>query len=587
MIAGGASPRRLVVLGLLAVSLIVAGEAGAVEQSTFFSTAFTEYSDTLDTASDGDLWASCWSDDGNLYAANGDGRGFGLGEPFSDIVVNRIFGTPETGITGERLAAGDELGTIWANPERYNRKPTGMVCVDGDGDGSGELYLAVQDLRTPPCPPCFNDAPNASISRSDDHGETWQKTSAPMFPDYRFTTIFFLDFGKNSENASQALGPEDGSYVYAYGLDWNWRDSFSDTVPDPTDLYLARVPKDRIQDRAAWEFYAGNRPNGRPVWTADMGDRIPVLHDERRVYPTLRRDGVKNMTVLSQGSVVYNEPLDRYIYTSWTEYTFEFYEAPRPWGPWKLFMRKDFGGYPWFGNPGPPGCPGPKNGGYATTVPSKFISGDGKTMWLQSNWFVGVACGPPNYNFSFRRFVVEPFVRTTATNKPDPERNLARVDGTTPIEKSAHFGRGDFYNDGVRNQNEDSFDWENKLVDFWGYTWKQAFNLDRVVYTTGNMFFDGGWFSADLRVQVRQNFDWVDVTGLAITPRYPFDGTAGPNRTFTLTFADTRGDGVRIIGRPGGSAFFTSVGELEVYYDDRGARASPPATSIAGPVSEP
>jgi len=49
--------------------------------STFFSTVYVEESDTLNTDSQGDLWASCWSDDDYLYAANGDGDGFTIIPP--------------------------------------------------------------------------------------------------------------------------------------------------------------------------------------------------------------------------------------------------------------------------------------------------------------------------------------------------------------------------------------------------------------------------------------------------------------------------------------------------------------------------
>lgn len=534
--------------------------------SEAFSTAFVEYHDTLDTESDGDLWPSCWADDGHLYAANGDGAGFGDG-PFADIAMNRIQGTPESGLTGERLAAEDEIASIWADPNEYNRKPTGMVAVDGNGDGADELYVAVQDLKKGPG--AFDDAPNASVSVSTDYGRTWRKTDEPMFTDHRFTTIFFLDYGQSQEHA-RVLGAGGDAYVYAYGMDYNWRDSFTDSVTDPTRLYLARVPKASIQDRDTWEFFAGTNSAGAPDWNPDMERREPVLHDERRVYPTLQGEGIRDMTVISQGSVVYNVPLDRYIYTSWTEYTFEFYEAPQPWGPWKLFMRKDFGGYPWYGQPADEGCSGPKNGGYATTIPSKFISADGTTMWVQSNWFVGVECGPPNYNFSLRKLDVEPFVPSEASNEPDPANNLAVTgEGVTPIEKCARFGNVASYNDGVRKQSEDSFDRENKALDFWGYTWKRQYRLDRVDYTTGDMLPGGGWFRDGLKVQVRQDFEWVDVSGLSVSPDYPYDDTAGPNKTYTLTFDATRGDGVRIVGRPGGSAFFTSIGELEVYFDDR------------------
>jgi hypothetical protein len=109
-----------------------------------------------------------------------------------------------------------------------------------------------------------------------------------------------------------------------------------------------------------------------------------VLHDERREYPgTVTSDGC---SVLSQGGVVYNAPLRRYLYTSWTEFTHEFYEAPNPWGPWKLFLHKDFGPYPWWGDGSAIGL---KNGGYATTLPSKFISADGRRMWMQVIRYVG------------------------------------------------------------------------------------------------------------------------------------------------------------------------------------------------------
>jgi len=533
-------------------------------ESTMFATAFIESAGSLHTESDGDLWPSTWADDGNLYLMNGDGRGFDLTAPFADIVMNRLVGTPETGLTGTRLAAGDEIAPIWGDPASYNRKPTGIVAVDGDGDGRDELYAAIQDLRHGVGG--FDDAPNASIAVSRDYGLTWESTDRPMFTDHIFTTIFFLDYGKSNRGAA-VLGADGASYVYAYGIDFNWRDSFSDLVTDPTDLYLARVPAGSIQMRGTWEFFAGLHGE-HPVWTANEADRQPVLTDTRRVYPTLQGTGIRDMTVISQGCVVYNQPLDRYLYTSWTEYTFEFYEAPQPWGPWTLFLRKDFGAYPWFGSGAEETCPTPKNGGYATTISSKFISSDGRSMWVQANWFVGVGCGLPNYHYSLRKLTVEPFVPSLPGNRPDRQANLAITGaGVTPIEKSTHFGQAQVANDGRRDRSEDSFDQEDKTVDFWGYTWSQAYSTNRVVYTTGNISPNGGWFSDRLRVQVRRDFEWNDVQGQKLTPRYAFDETVEPFQSFTITFDESWGDGVRIIGTPGGRSHFTSISELEVYFD--------------------
>ena len=515
-------------------------DAVSPENSTAFSTAYMEESDSYNTASDGDLWASCWADDGHLYAANGDGKGFSLNGPFADIAVSKIEGMPPN-LKGETISYGDDVGQIWNDPVKYNRKPTGMACVDGD------LYLAVQDLNKD-----FQDVPSATILKSTDKGKTWTwDKNEPMFDDYQFTTVMFLDYGQNYENSKD-------DYVYAYGLDYNWRDSFNDRVQDPTKLYLARVHKSNIMDRSEWEFLSGKDESGEPMWSLDINLKTPVLEDDRRVYAnTFFNDSPKNMTVLSQGSIVYNKPLDKYIYTSWTEYTFEFYEAPSPWGPWKLFLSKDYGGYPWTDT---------KNGGYSTTIPSKFISDDGKTMYVQSNTFMG---GISNYNFSLRKLTVEPFKTSSPSNQKDNYQNLAMTgEGVTPINKVAHFGNVGFFNNGTRLDSEDSWNNENKAADWWGYTWKNAYNLNKIVYTTGKMFPDGGWFSKDLKVQVRQNHQWVNVEGQSITPDYPYYNSAGPNKTYTFTFNDTWGDGVRIIGTPGGAKTFTTIGELAVYYAD-------------------
>ena len=83
--------------------------------STFFATAFAEYAASYGTSSDGDLWPSAWADDDNTYAANGDGTGFS-NPTSSDVVVNRISGTPRTGLAGASLSSGAAVAEVWGNP---------------------------------------------------------------------------------------------------------------------------------------------------------------------------------------------------------------------------------------------------------------------------------------------------------------------------------------------------------------------------------------------------------------------------------------------------------------------------------------
>src|SRR5207237_3326201 len=135
----------------------------------------------------------------------------------------------------------------------------------------------------------------------------------------------------------------------------------------------------------------------------------------------------------------------------------------------------------------------------------------------------------------------------------------------TPIERVAHFGHNTYYSDGILNQSEDDWNDESKTAGWWGYTWPRQETFDRVVFTSGSVFSDGGWFASGLRVQVRQNFQWNDVGATTIYPSYPFDNTAGPYRTYVFTFPAVSGDGVRVIGTPGGTKTLSSIAELEGY----------------------
>ena len=519
------------------MALDIIGDSGSPVTSTFFGSVEIEERNTYTVPSNGDLWPGAWSDDDYLYTANGDGPGFGSVN--SDIAVGRLKGTPATGITRQGLAHGDAIARVWSGSE-YNRKPTGMVSV------GGVLYMAVQDLRRTQ-DGLFDDAPAASIYKSTDKGRTWTGTSEPMFKDYVFTTIMFLDYGKDNGNSP------DG-YVYAYGLDYNWRDSFSGRVTDPTNLYLARVPGNSVQDRSKWEFFSGTA--GSPSWSRDVGARKPVLSDSRRVYEyvTEGMSGVRDMTVLSQGSIVYNKALNRYIYTSWTEYTYEFYESPTPYGPFKLFAQKDFGCYPWTDA---------KYGGYGCVVPSKFISADGLEMYIVSTTFVSTT---RQYQYNMRKMTVS-LAPTAQANNGKSATNLARDDSLSPvvISKSNGNGRPQRLNDGSKEYFEQSWTGESKNIDFWGYSFNKICRFNTIEYTTGEMKNNGGWFNT-LGVQVRKDGVWTDVSNGRISPDYAKSVHTGQYTTYTITFDECAGDAIRIIGRPGGARRYTTVAELAVYY---------------------
>ena len=518
----------------------VGTSSGNPVTSTFFSTVYIDEKTTVPVLGDGDLWPSCWSSDGALYTANGDGWGMDFATRIgADLVVSRIDGEAPGLLTGAPLARGSQVSDLWS-ASGHNRKPTGLVCA------AGNLYLAVQDLALD-----FEAAPSLSISRSTDRGRSWTwDRSAPMFGSSAFTTLMFLDYGQDNANA------RDG-YVYAYGIDHNWR--FSARVPDPEKLYLGRVPADRILDRTAWEFFIGTDPAGKPSWSPDIRSRQPVLEDRSRAFTEM----VVNhpawpgpMTKIAQGGIFYNRPLNRYIYTSWTRFSWEFYEAPQPWGPWRHFISKNFGVYPWTEA---------KHGGYAPSASTKYLSADGKSFYVQANTFLS---GVHRYGLALRQVRLEPYLEAIPANARGSVSLASAHFGTVVFSYSNHFGRPSILNDNlVADQSEDSWNGEAKLVDFWGYTWPRPYSFNRVEYSTGQMTKDGGWFEAGVKIQVRQRGIWVDVPDACSSPPYLGAEDAG-NTTYTFAFDNTWGDGVRIIGRPGGDARYTSIAELNVYYTD-------------------
>jgi len=308
--------------------------------------------DPLFEKSCGDLWAQAWADDGYMYAANGDG--FAFGWVWADIKVSRIAGSPPD-MMGHEIngAFGPLLGRLWP-PEWWlvSRKPTGMICVDG------VLYLYYQNLKNFLSDNEFGDAPAASVSWSADHGRTWEwNTAGPMFHDHVFTTGFFLDTGQCNEYAKD-------EFVYIYGLDYNWR--YSEGYRS-TNLYLARVPKEQIPDRSAWTFFTGTQAGGDPVWSSDIGAKQPVLNDETEYAGN---------TGVSQGSVVFVPALNRYLYSTWSDTAWIFWEAEFPWGPWTRIGVTYWYDGPWTDE---------FHGGYATVVPSKFLSADGTGGWIVSS----------------------------------------------------------------------------------------------------------------------------------------------------------------------------------------------------------
>jgi Domain of unknown function (DUF4185) len=193
---------------------------------------------------------------------------------------------------------------------------------------------------------------------------------------WKFTASFgyptFLEFGKNYANARD-------EYVYLYSTD-------ADSAYLPSDrMVLARVRKDLIKDRTAYEFCADASAIPEPIWTKDLDKRGAVFTHPGKCY---------------RCSVSYNAGLKRYLMCQAgadrnVHAGFGIFDAPEPWGPWTTVCYEPR----WDVDPGE-----------MASFPTKWMSADGQTAYL-------VFSGGDSFNV--RRAVLTPFQgRASQEKKP-------------------------------------------------------------------------------------------------------------------------------------------------------------------------
>ena len=286
-------------------------------------------------AHDSDNWPMTWADDNALYTAYGDGSGF---EPFVphklSLGLAKVMGDAPA-FAGENVPAPslEQRGD-----GKRGRKASGLLCVDA------VLYLWARN------------ATNSQLAWSEDHGTTWR------WADWRFTNSFgcptFLNFGRNYAGA-----PDD--FVYVYSPD-------SDSAYGVVDrMVLARVPKTRIRERAAYEFFAGLNA-GKPLWNPDSARRGAVFSATGLCY----RAGVSYSPKLKRFLMVQPVPTAASRNRAGgidTRFAggLAIYDAPAPWGPWTTAFFTD----QWDVGPGD-----------SASFPTKWMSADGKTLYLVFSW---------------------------------------------------------------------------------------------------------------------------------------------------------------------------------------------------------
>ena len=275
-----------------------------------------------------DNWPTTWADDDSLYTVYGDGWGF---EPYLPEKLSLGFSNvsgPATDFSGINIRS---LSGEFYGDGSQGKKGSGLLMVDGI------LYMWVRNAN--------ENGEACQLAWSSDHAKTWT-WSDWKFSEFGYCT--FINFGKNYEGARD-------NYVYMVSHD-------NPSAYEASDhMILARVNKNEVTVRAAYEFFQTTDPEGNPVWTSDINERGAVFTHVGRS---------------SRSGISYNHGIGRYLW--WQQFYgpgadtrfgggFGIYDAPEPWGPWTTVYFTEY----WDVGPG-------ETAGF----PTKWMSPDGKILYL-------------------------------------------------------------------------------------------------------------------------------------------------------------------------------------------------------------
>jgi hypothetical protein len=349
----------------------------------------------------GDNWHMTWTADDRMVAGLCDGDA----QPWPNV-PHRPFNSRLISIRG--VPPQLEFGDVPAYPELLTGPgPRNVSRYYGFGilalDGSIYQFLSTPDR------PFDNNKPHprfigAKLIYSPDNGATWhnQDGSTPVRwerwedrdqknmaffeePGDAFSLLTVLQMGQNYEQN------EDG-YVYVYAPNGN-------TEGTMNQLVMFRVPKDRILERDAYEFFVARRPDGTAEWSHDIAARGVV-----QTFPA----GWVNTQIHPYAwhpSVVFNKPLGVYLMANWgmgcdaegmwfgKPSFLGFWTAPHPWGPWTQIHEET----EWM----PAGDRSAR--AYQPQIAPKWIAADGRTFWLVWTDFQVVDGKRPYYSFNTQK----------------------------------------------------------------------------------------------------------------------------------------------------------------------------------------
>jgi hypothetical protein len=286
-----------------------------------------------------DNWPMTWADDDNQYAMWGDGGGF-EGSDDSQAPTYTSFGVSK--ITGDynNYSGTNVYGGVDHQCEStlIGKSHGAPLSING-----GVLYTWVTSGSD-----MHGGFSVFTLYRSDDKGCTWSKLNAaftsdvnPPAGDENTDEVAyggFVQFGKDYQSAID-------NYVYVVAVRPTPTSGFFLHVPGR--IMLIRVPRESIEIRSAYEFFAGVDANGTPTWTTNAMSGKPIVSDAMGVgtfvqiiyVPQLERFVYANQ--YGDGSLVVNPRTGAQVPAGGIS-LLSMAQAKNIWGPYTEFYRQQF-----------------------------------------------------------------------------------------------------------------------------------------------------------------------------------------------------------------------------------------------------
>lgn len=367
----------------------------------------------------GDNWHMSWAADDRQFVSLNDGTGFT--EPARVFHNSRLFtisGSPQQAKFAD-VTEFPELPIAFKTPDVNRYYGLGTLAVDG----YVYHYLGTPNHSFDKPSPKFI---GSKLIYSPDNGRSWrnQDGSTPVIwekwenrsrqnmiffeeDQNAFAVISLLQMGRNYEHN------RDG-YVYGYSPNGSVEGTMNQIV-------LFRVPKSKVLQRAAYEFFSGQKGK-EAAWSKDIAARVPIV-----TMPS----GWVNTAVHPWAwlpSVTYNAPLGLYMMANWAtgpsadgEWFAKpsylgFWTAPNPWGPWTQVHEETA----WT----PAGDANAR--AYSPQIAPKWIAPDGKSFWLVWTDFQLVEARPPQEVLD--RLSIAELASLYKKTRPHYAFNVQRVD---------------------------------------------------------------------------------------------------------------------------------------------------------------